>query len=54
LLGSPRGVGVFGRQRDGNDTEFARELLAKFEKMLMLHVADRDRLIEELSQEHSG
>jgi len=41
-------------ERDGDDTELARELLAKFERMLMLHLADRDRLIEELSEGHSG
>ena len=41
-------------ERDGHDTELARELLAKFEKMLMLHLANRDRLIEELSEGHSG
>jgi hypothetical protein len=40
-------------ERDGHDTALARELLAKFERMLVLHVADRDRLVEELSEEHS-
>ena len=35
---------------DGHDTVKARELLAVFEETQVLHVADRDRLLRELSK----
>lgn len=43
---------VVTRQRqletDGHDTREALALLARFEDLLALHVADRDRMIDEL------
>jgi len=33
---------------DGHDAKAARQLLKQFEEMLALHIADRDRLREEL------
>jgi hypothetical protein len=39
--------------RDGHDTVLIRKLLAEFEKLLALHIADRDRLIGQLA-DHRG
>ena len=36
--------------RDGHDTVLARQVLAQFEELLSLQLADRDRLAEELSR----
>jgi hypothetical protein len=36
-------------ERDGLDAKMARELLTTFEEMQRSHVADRDRLREELA-----
>jgi hypothetical protein len=36
-------------KRDGHDMTTARELLAQFEEMQALHIADRDRLRQELA-----
>ena len=35
-------------ERNGRDTNFARDLLRQFESLRELHVADRDRLKKEL------
>jgi len=35
-------------ERDGHDTRLAHELLLQFEQSLAMHIADRDRLREEL------
>jgi hemerythrin len=38
-------------ERDGHDTRMARKLLAQFEKLQAMHIADRDRLARELSEQ---
>ena len=37
-------------ERDGHDTAEARRLLGQFEEMQALHVADRDRIEDELAR----
>jgi hypothetical protein len=37
-------------ERDGHDAKHAREMLATFEEIQKLHLADRDRLRRELEQ----
>jgi hemerythrin len=36
-------------ERDGHDARMARKLLAEFEKLQAVHIADRDRIASELS-----
>jgi hypothetical protein len=36
-------------ERDGHDTTQSRALLNQFEQMLALHIADRDRIEQELA-----
>lgn len=36
-------------ERDGHDVSEARKLLVQFEELQAMHVADRDRLIDELA-----
>ena len=36
-------------ERGGHDSKAARALLVQFEEMQALHIADRDRLLRELS-----
>jgi hypothetical protein len=38
---------ILDLERDGQNTGEARRLLVKFEESLKLHVADRERLLEE-------
>ena len=40
---------VANLERDGHDAVQARSLLAQFESLLALHIADRDRLRSELN-----
>ena len=39
---------VASLERDGNDTTQARALLAQFEELQAMFIADRDRLLREL------
>jgi hypothetical protein len=41
---------VLELERDGHDTQQARELLRQFSDLRALHIADRDRLRAELSR----
>jgi len=41
-------------ERDGDDTELARDILTSFEQSLDLHVEDRDRLIKALAGDHKS
>ena len=41
-------------ERDGHDTFVARELLATFEQIQVLHIAGRDRLVKELKEQNTG
>jgi hypothetical protein len=41
---------ILDLDRDGHETGEARRLLATFEEMQKLHVADRDRLLKELAE----
>jgi len=43
---------VFERQQDGVDAREARRLLQLFEQLLTLHIAERNRLRQELALEH--
>lgn len=36
-------------ERDGHDTQSAKELLGQFEALQAMHIADRERIIEELA-----
>ena len=38
-------------ERDGRETALAKRLLAEFEAMQKMHIADRDRIIKELGGE---
>jgi hypothetical protein len=40
---------VFELERHGRDSEQAQRLLLLFEELQALHIADRDRIFEELS-----
>ena len=35
--------------RDGHDTTLARDLLANFEELQLIHMADRDRVLQKLN-----
>ena len=35
--------------RDGYDTTLARDLLANFEELQLIHIADRDRVLQKLT-----
>jgi hypothetical protein len=37
-------------ERDGHDSVSARATLAQFEELQAMHIADRDRLLRELSE----
>jgi hypothetical protein len=37
-------------ERDAHDTAPAKKLLAQFEELLVMHIADRERLERELAQ----
>ena len=43
---------VFERQQDGVDALEAKRLLQLFEQLLTLHIAERNRLRQELALEH--
>ena len=36
--------------RDGHDPTMARQSLAQFEELLVMHIADRDRMEKELAE----
>jgi len=40
-------------EADGHDIRAARSLLAQFEDLQALHLADRDRLLNEISSAHT-
>jgi hypothetical protein len=46
--------GVVELERDGHDTTEARRLLANFEELQGMHLADRDRIRYELAQKLAG
>jgi hypothetical protein len=41
---------VAQRERDGHDTATSKQLLDQFEELYRMHVADRDRLEQELDE----
>ena len=40
-------------ERDGHDTSEPKRLLSQFEEMLVIHIADRDRLLKELREQRN-